>query len=1230
MAIDKYIVSRSNYSIKRKHKLTKEGDIFERDYMTTTQNGSFPGDVFQFSERNFKMVRRLTPNGMRKHNFGEWLKQDVCVDNTNSGEFWTLNCISHENDTTTKKIEIKPNYGTILDFAYYGSCSELLKTSVIDILKKYPAELHVTNDNVYYFDKAHKKSWYFGISLGNDLKNAVIDDSGTTLDTIITRNNGTKLVEISNPFKIDVFTKHINKTNGTEINDLRFFCLSSDKYEIVVPNGTMTACACNWNVIYKKKGCRDGELTGCALINGSFRYTENGKDVFAVGDTNGDGMVTPEDMANVRDIINSGEYNPEGDVNKDGVIDQTDLDLIENLIAANEEIIVDKFYIYEYYKDGKYYLLTDPAYSGLSIRPTQPLIEGFFESLSGFEKLLLNRDSKPIYTCTIDYPHETETGIKTYKKNFTWPTYYGWNLDIENTSYSQYINGLLEICEFYDNGYTNNLWNMMTHDSIKNMDLTYTRANSIEDTDDYREGASRMENVIMLYGRFFDNIKESIDNIKSSNIITYNQYNNTPDYFLSDTLELSGWEVYSSVKGLDTSAGFYSLIDDVTPGEKRKTRKYTVSDTDNEFMRNLKVNSKAILSKKGTRDGIESLLSLFGLVSYDFRKTWYEGLNKKAQADFIKIYETDEENKVQDPPTEFDALSANTGNRFYDMFDYSIKEYVVVASEGEIGPKNSEFNVEKFNAMKTYLKDDGNSLAGLPCAFYETKDGSQLYLIPWFDKLQEYDGNPYFQMFGGWGKMYKKNIEKNNLTNVEEIYTTPDTITKEKETTTYFVDDFINGEYSSIQNVGEDYNYAIGTNQNNLKWKYERFDYVKSGTTFTLNSQSTGTTDASVRLMAIDSENKVLFKNGFSDGTVNYKYECTENDATIIISVKGRDDFYVVKDEFEEKTIKGLNLYDESFKYVNIVKTLSDLQTVTLNRLHGNDIFYVFDLSEYEDKYGKEPNYFTTNYFILNNVNSSYEFGGDGWENIPLYDIENGTNNGLRVLYLESIIDDSKGNAPHVGNGEYDDGEEFLEYFRKLFYHALKNEEFDENAYDCDTGELNEEIGNVGFKLDVYEDNMKCWYFTDQYAEEKTRLLKLNEPENESGEVIFDGEIDNFVQVGEYANYETTYTSKLIPNSFDIASGGTQYDEGAANSIINTKKLKIQFNGKYVLGTTFRKYLYSAILPYLKQIIPSTTILEISILGEEATLGKLEVAKAAGVTEDPVVLTRRYNAGGAC
>ena len=52
MALDKYIVSRSNYTIKKKHKTVSNGTIYERDFMTTTQNGSFDGDVFPYSCQN--------------------------------------------------------------------------------------------------------------------------------------------------------------------------------------------------------------------------------------------------------------------------------------------------------------------------------------------------------------------------------------------------------------------------------------------------------------------------------------------------------------------------------------------------------------------------------------------------------------------------------------------------------------------------------------------------------------------------------------------------------------------------------------------------------------------------------------------------------------------------------------------------------------------------------------------------------------------------------------------------------------------------------------------------------------------------------------------------------------------------------------------------------------------------------------------------------------------------
>ena len=1157
MAVDRYIVSRSNYSIKTKHKTTAAGRIYERDYMTTTQNGSFHGDVFPFSENNFKMVRRMSSNGMRKHNFGDWLKQDVCVDGTNTGEYWTLNCISNDTHTSTKTIKIKPNFGSLLDFAYYGSCVELIKTSVSNILKNYPAELYVKDSVVYYYDKNFQQSEYFGFDISNDITHAnrwLSENGKPMLDG--PGRGVTRLVEISNPFNIDVFKKHVDYSKDSDINKLRFFCLSSNNYNINNPSGTMMACACDWEVLYKKDGCYDGEFTGCVMLNSSLRYPENSS--------------------------------------------------------------IKKFYIYEYYSNGEYYLLTDISYNGVTIRPTQALIEQYFESLTDFERLLLNRNTIPLYTCTIDYPHETDKGVMTYKKSLTWPTYFGWNLDVTTSQYTDYIESLLNLAEFYDEGYTNNLWNMMTHDSIKNMDLTYTRANSTEDTDDYRTGTARMENVIMMYGRFFDDIKRSIDNIKSVNVVTYNQYSNTPDYFLSDSLELSGWEVYSSVNGLDTNAAFYSMMDG-TGNKKVKTRKYTVSDTDNEFMRNLKLNSRSIFSMKGSKAGIESLLSLFGMVSYDFRKTWYEGLNVSARTDFVKTYNKRYSGSA---PASFDALSGNSRNNFYNMFDYTLTEYVNVASGGESGisVNSNDSLIEKYNSYKEGFDSEGDSLQGLPCAFFPSKDGMTYYIVPWFDKLEEYDGNPYFQMYGGWGKMYKKRLEENNLTLLEEIYSTKDRTVSATTETQFLLDDFIDGEYTfDGVAVGDDYDYSIVSGD--TEWQYCFIGSVNSGDTVMVASAITsGNTDITdSRIIAIGADNKVTYvANGVSG------YTCNNSGTTVIVSQKNYDEFIVTWTNVYDKTVSGVRFYDESFKYINIVRTLSDLQSVTLDRLHGNDIFYVYDLSEYIDKYGEQPSPNTSHYFILNDTNSGYYFKKDGddrgWENIPNYDIEHGLNDGLRVLYLESLIDDNKGNAPHIGKGMYDDGEEFLEYFRKLFYYSIKNEAFNENAYDCYTGELKtDEIEKIGFELVEQKDNMKCWYFTN--TDNNKMIYAL---EGDDGELVFTPTEDKAVKVGKDAEYDTTYKSWLEPKAFE--TGVKNYDESAAYSVINTKKLRIQFNGKYVLGDIFRDYLYSSVLPYLKQIIPSTTLLEISILGEEASLGKFEKGKAAGLAEDSVVLTNRYNA----
>ena len=74
-----------------------------------------------------------------------------------------------------------------------------------------------------------------------------------------------------------------------------------------------------------------------------------------------------------------------------------------------------------------------------------------------FQKNMLNRSTTPKYKMELDFPHETERGVETYKKSFIWPLkntlistddtikYDLWNIDIETYEYELYLNSLLEL-----------------------------------------------------------------------------------------------------------------------------------------------------------------------------------------------------------------------------------------------------------------------------------------------------------------------------------------------------------------------------------------------------------------------------------------------------------------------------------------------------------------------------------------------------------------------------------------------------------------------------------------------------------------------------------------------------------------------------------------------------------------------------------------------------------------
>ena len=599
-----YKITRSNYTVKQRHQVLTGGVVYERDFMTTTNLGSWDSGVIPYGEGNFKMSYRAKSNVRKNPYQGQWLTTDCEEGET---QYFTSDCLPVNYELGENKIKINPNYNSLLDFAYYGSCTELVKSTISNIIKAFPAELYSENGSQYGFN-----------------------------DNIIKNN-----------FEINLTDEILPEGE----NELRYFLRRFQDY---------------------------------VYINNSVEYAINNAE-----------LLTKDNCGNfvLKITTDSG-----GALGISGIT----------------------------YESGLHVLLTNISTGG-KIRPKQDIVDKFFTELDDFGKVLLNSSTNPRYTAVLDTPFETDNGVEIYQVAYTWPEENGWNLLIDGLEFQQYIDKLLSISEFYDEYYTNNLWRMLTHDSVKAMDIAFTNPQKDEDAEDYNIGTTRLEGLFWAIGRQFDEIKRAIDNVKNTSKISYDGNNNVPDCFLPDALELNGFEVQdiSNVLNLEEKTG--PLFAGVTSGYDAKT-------ANSLFLRNLKLNAKDILSKKGTKQGIEALLGCFGLISYDM---WHRF-----------------------PDTVKGSID----------YDYTIDEYIgVVTDSYSTKSAVDEFiDVERLNMLKISYPSDSpenvsNTLEGIPCEFKYIEENGQVtkYLIPWYDNGKEYDGNLYFQQRGGWGKHNIKDISEN-------------------------------------------------------------------------------------------------------------------------------------------------------------------------------------------------------------------------------------------------------------------------------------------------------------------------------------------------------------------------------------------------------------------------------------------------------------------------------------
>lgn len=623
--MSRYTKYNSSYILRKKHQETTKGTIFYRDWVTIGGFDRFsPGKTPYYKDGNFVFTTSNIPDYQKKHKYGEWV-----------GEYTYEDVKNAKSETNEVKVNMTSN--DLRDFAYFGSCVELVRASIESIISEFPAQITVTDIEIQKYTE-------------NDFKSVQID--------------GKNVYVIKNPFNIDLC--HQNIVIENDMNPMRYMTYSYENYQL------------------------------------------NGSDVTSY---------EVEFMSNYNDAMACPMHYQY----------ETVITITINGSSKIYGILADSSIIY----------VSDDT--SIMLRPKQEIIDEYFDNLKGFERQLLTRQTIPLYKNSFLTPIEGERGIKYVYRDYIFPSN-DYQIDIESPSYVNYVNGLINIATLFDEYDTDNLYRSLTHEAIKNYDWSYTREYDDDAKEENIEGGTRVEQLLRLYGRVLDDIKRDIDGIKFTTNVTYNGYNNQADALLSDKLELSGWEVYSTIPVIEKSEEKDTGTEDKEEStwedffENTGIKWYsaynydniTTTYMDNEFMRRMLLNSKRILSSKGTIHAIEMVMGMFG---FGADKGDFEIIEEYVEVDDLNRYEYTEEKRE-----ELRQINNNKNKvKLYEEDNYS-------------GVPLKDIEITIYNENSCEIKT---------------------LTLPFYDKNKEYDGYLYFQSKGGWGS---DGNETNNFSSYKETF----------------------------------------------------------------------------------------------------------------------------------------------------------------------------------------------------------------------------------------------------------------------------------------------------------------------------------------------------------------------------------------------------------------------------------------------------------------------------
>lgn len=617
-------------------------------------------------------------------------------------------------------------------------------------------------------------------------------------------------------------------------------------------------------------------------------------------------------------------------------------------------------------------------------------------------------------------------------------------------------------------------------------------------------------------------------------------------------------------------------------------KKYTFFDINNSFLRRMIINSNHIWRHKGTIEGVEMILSMFGLHS----KKWVDSLNSKKKE--CKKYHIDyniTEYTSFTPPIEetWDAVHQMYRIDWINSTKAIVYDYRSVSNYTQYGASTDYIT---YQGLPVVYRDDNNMfLKPTPSGQVSTSSATEAfkdinlnnspvrkrYLYPNFNSDEQIDGNMYFQMNGGWlAKTVSNDEAKYNFQ-----YDLNNNIAY-----TYFNSNYTEGdnEYlylETLRNIKrvETLNELLATSINN----------VKKGSIYFVSNVDEKTAVINNALYPINEEY-------VSGDTYAYYISLVKNDEYISIGddlffsdtiavydINGIPTLYNIADKEQGFEVKAYVFPQKDIQFIcqDSIWGTSDGQYVN-GSAYGIDNFVILSAITSND---------SSNYFILTDEYSPNRIATDytknGWLRLSIHD--------PNYIKVNTVTNYYNGNNPHNGNLRYDNGHEYFTYFKRLFKYSIDNGMFDERCYESFYHDLDTEISKYGFTNLIDNDesykfyqpylipDSKIHYFGNYYDLQGQNVKYSNVMSNDEG-------FYNFIERDKYFIGENPYQNL----SQDIKDKS----DGVTNQIMNNKRITIDFYLHFPWhskdGQEEVKYLDSIVMGYLTQMIPSTSILDVN------------------------------------